>query len=60
MTSFNEQFNKLVEMTLAERQHVNDQTDTNTNIQVVDETGKIEDFFQDHNPLGKKMHHYLN
>ena len=54
MTSFNEQFNKLVEMTLAERQHVNDHTDTNTNIQVVDETGKIEDFFQDHNPLGKK------
>ena len=54
MTSFNEQFNKLVEMTLAERQHINDQTDADMNMQVVDETGKIKDFFQDHNPLGKK------
>ena len=53
MTSFNEQFNELVKVTLSERQQrENDQTDGN--IQDVDESSKSQDLFQDINPLGKK------
>ena len=53
MTSFNEQFNKLVKVTLSERQQIeNDQTDGN--IQDMDESAKSQDFFQDNIPLGKK------
>ena len=54
ITSFNEQFNEIVKMTLSERQHVNDQTDGDGNIQVVDKSAKGQDFFQDNNSLGKK------
>ena len=55
MTTFNEQFNKLVKVTLSERQKVNDQTDNGGNIQVVDESAKSQDFFQDNNTaLGKR------
>ena len=46
MTTFNEQFNKLVKATLSE----NDQTNnSNENIQVMDESAKSQDFFQDNN-----------
>ena len=41
-------------MTLSERQHVNDQTDGDGNIQVVDKSAKSQDFFQVNNSLGKK------
>ena len=54
ITLFNEQFNEIVKMTLSERQHVNDQTDGDGNIQVVDKSAKSQDFFQDNNSLGKK------
>ena len=60
VTSFNEQFNKLVKMTLSERQHVNNQTDGDGSLQVVDESAKSQDFFQNNHPLGKKIHNYLN
>ena len=54
MTWINEQFNELVKATLSERQQINDLTDGNKNIQVVDESAKSHNFFQDNNPLGKK------
>ena len=40
MTWINEQFNELVKATLSERQQINDLTDGNKNIQVVDESAK--------------------
>ena len=46
--------NELVKMTLSERQDVNDQTDSNENMQVVDGSAKSQYFFQDDNPLAKK------
>ena len=46
--------NELVKMTLSERQDVNDQRDSDENMQVVDESAKSQYFFQDNNPLGKK------
>ena len=54
MTFFNKQFNELVKMTLSEGQHVNDQTDDDGNIELLDKSAKSQDFFQDNNPLGKK------
>ena len=54
MTTFNEQFNELVKVTLSERQKVNDQSDSDENIQVMDESAKSQDFFQDNNTLGKR------
>ena len=54
MTSFNQHFNELVKVTLSERKQINNQTDGNKNIQVVDESAKSQDFFQDNNPLGRK------
>ena len=53
MTTFNQQFNKLVKATLSE----NDQTDnSNQNIQDMDESVKSQDFFQDNNTvaIGKR------
>ena len=41
-------------MTLSERQQISNQTDGNKNIQVVDESAKTKDLFQDNNPSGKK------
>ena len=41
-------------MTLSERQQINDQADGNKNLQVVDESAKSQDFFQDNNALGKQ------
>ena len=54
MTLFNKHFNELVKMTLSKRQHINDQADSNGNIQVVDESAKCQNFFQNNNPLRKK------
>ena len=54
MTTFNEQFNELVKVTLSERQKVNYQSDSDKNIQVMDESAKGQDFFQDNNTLGKR------
>ena len=41
-------------VTLSERQQINDQADGNKNLQVVDESAKSQDFFQDNNALGKQ------
>ena len=41
-------------MTLSERQQISNQTDGNKNIQVVNESAKTQDLFQDNNPPGKK------
>ena len=54
MTKFNKQFNELVEVTLSERQQLNNWTDGDKNIQVMDESAKSQDFFQDNNALGKR------
>ena len=48
MILLNKQFNELV------RQQISDQTDGDKNIQVVDESAKSQDFFQDNNPPGEK------
>ena len=37
-----------------EREEINDQADGNKNLQVVDESAKSQDFFQDNNALGKQ------
>ena len=39
--------------TLSERQQIDDQIDGDENIQVVDESAKSQDFFQDNKALGK-------
>ena len=52
MTSFNEQLNELVKMTLTEA--MKNQTDDDVNLQVVDESAKSQDFFQGNNPVGKR------
>ena len=54
MTLFNEQFNELVRVTLPDRQQINDQTNSNKNLQVVHESAKSQDFFQKNNALGKR------
>ena len=53
MTTFNEQFNKLVKVTLSENDHTNN---SNKNIQVMNESAKSQDFFQDNNTstIGKR------
>ena len=48
------EFNEVVKVTLSERQQISNQTDGNKNIQVVDESAKTKDLFQDNNPPGKK------
>ena len=54
MTLFNvgEQFNELVKVTHSEKQMMTDPT--NNNVQLIDESAKSQDFFQDNNPPGKK------
>ena len=54
MTSFNlwEQFKELVKVTFSEKQRMIDQN--NSNVQLIDESAKSQDFFQDNNPPGKK------
>ena len=54
MTLFNEQFNELVRVTLPDRQQINDQTNSNKNLQMVHESAKSQDFFQKNNALGKR------
>ena len=50
MTTFNNQFNELVKVTLSETQQVDDDQ-TVGNLQVMDESAKRQDFFQDNNTL---------
>ena len=52
MTSFNEQLDELVKMTLTET--MKNQADENVNLQVVNEPSKSQDFFQDNNPVRKR------
>ena len=56
MRKFKEQFNKLVKVTLSERQKVNDQTDEKKNTQVMDESTKSKDFLQDNNTMLEKRY----
>ena len=49
MTSFNEQSNELVKVTLSGKQQPNEKTYDNKYLQVMDESAKTQDFFQDHN-----------
>ena len=51
MTTFNNQFNELVKVTLSETQQVDDDQ-TDGNLQVMDESAKRQDFFQDNNTSG--------
>ena len=52
MTSFNEQFNELVKVTLSENNSI---CDDDKNLQVMDESAKSQDFFQDYdNTIGKR------
>ena len=56
MTTFNNQFNELVKVTLSETQQVDDDQ-TDGNLQVMDESAKRQDFFQDNNTsatIGKR------
>ena len=54
MTTFNKQFKKLVKVTLAERQRLENQTYQDENIQVMDESAKSQYFFQDNKDIGKR------
>ena len=54
MTTFNQQFNELVKVTVSEQQHLQDQTNGNENIQALDNSAKSQDFFQDNNAIRKK------
>ena len=58
MTTFSENFNKLVKVTLTEQQHVKAEIQTattnNKNIKDMDESAKSHDFFQDNDAIGKK------
>ena len=47
-------FNELVKANLSERQQLDDQADSDENIQVVEESAKSQDFFQDNNALEKR------
>ena len=52
MTTFNEQFNELVRVTLSEKQQ-RDQTD-DENLQIKGESAKSQDSFQDYDAPGKR------
>ena len=54
MTLFNVggQFNELAKVTHSEKQMMTDPT--GNNVQLIDESAKSQDFFQDNNPRGKK------
>ena len=53
MTTFNQKFSELVEVTMAV-QLVKNETDNNENIMDIDESAKSQDFFQDSNTTRKK------
>ena len=55
MKSFNEQFNQLVKVTLSGKQQLNDKTYNNENIQVMDESARSRDFFQDHQNVKNRI-----
>ena len=53
MTTFNQKFSELVEVTMAV-QLVKNETDNNENIMDIDKSAKSQDFFQDSNTTRKK------
>ena len=55
MTTFSigDQFNELVKVTLPEKQALTEQTDNN--VEMINESPKSQDFFQDNKPPGKKF-----
>ena len=53
MTTFNQKFSELVEVTMAVQQ-VKNETDNDENIMDIDESAKSQDFFQDNNTTRKK------
>ena len=57
MTTFNQKFSELVEVTLAVQQ-VKNETENNENILDIDESAKSQDFFQDNNATRKKIFEY--
>ena len=52
MTTFNNQFNELVKVTLQETQKV-EENQTDGNLQVMDKSVKSQDIFQDNNTSAK-------
>ena len=53
MTTFNQKFSELVEVTMAVQQ-VKNETDNDENIMDIDESAKSQDFFQGSNTTRKK------
>ena len=53
MTTFNQKFSELVEVTMAVQQ-VKSERDNDENIMDIDESAKSQDFFQDSNTTRKK------
>ena len=54
MTTFNQEFQELVNATLLDRNQTKKETTNDENIQDMDESAKIQDFFLDNNAIGKK------
>ena len=54
MTTFNQEFQKLVNATLLDRNQTKKETTDDENIQDMDESAKSQDFFLDNNVIGKK------
>ena len=54
MTSFSEQFNKLVNMALSEKRQLNNNKYDDGNLQVMDGSAKSHNFFQDNNTIGNR------
>ena len=52
--SINYQFNKLVKVTLSEKQALTEQQVTDNNIQMVDKSAKSPNFFQNNKPWERK------
>ena len=51
---FNKQFNELVKVTLSKKTQLNNSTYEDENFQVMDESAKKQDLFQDNNTIGKR------
>ena len=54
MALFNKQFNELVKVTLSKKTQLNNSTYEDENFQVMDESAKKQDLFQDNNTIGKR------
>ena len=60
MTTFNQEFQKLVNATLLDRNQTKKETTDDENIQDMDESAKSQDFFLDNNVIEKKIYDYSN